>query len=114
MILPAVGFLIFFVIFALGCILWTFVGVFVLRWTEPRVGKSAWSLLAFVVGAWTGAVGGARACAAVVVHLEHTTMKDSTIFVALPLGGVFGGLLAAWLLDQASEHWPLRPRRPAP
>jgi hypothetical protein len=113
MILPAVGFVIFFVIFALGCILWTFVGVFVLRWTEPRVGKSAWSLLAFVVGAWTGAVG-ALACAAVVVHLEHTTMKDSTIFVALPLGGVFGGLLAAWLLDQALEHWPLKPRRPAP
>ena len=52
MILPFVG----FVIFIAACLFFTFLGILVLRWTDPRVGKSTWSLFAFVVGSWPGSV----------------------------------------------------------
>ena len=100
MILPLIG----FVVFVVACIVSAFVGILVLRWTEPRIGKSRWSLLAFVIGSWPGAVGCAVGYGSALVHFAPTLVARSAILVVFFVGGVIGGLFAVWLLDQVLER----------
>ena len=99
MILPLVG----FVAFVMGCLLFVFLGTFVLRWTEPRVGRSAWSVFAFVVGAWPGSIVSILFLERIGTYVRPAFISIAAILVGFVIGGILGGLVAAGLFDFAVE-----------